>query len=81
MTGAMADLMVGAEEIAGTIGGTTVDGIVVVPDGIAIDLIGGIITVIGALTGASSGKLLHRKAVRYGSSTAPLFNLLNLDGQ
>jgi hypothetical protein len=56
-----------AEGTAGTTGGamivvdgTEVDGIEVVPDGIgitAIDIIGGIITVIGAITGAYSGKL------------------------
>jgi hypothetical protein len=72
MTGAM------AEGTAGTTGGamivvdgTAIDGTAVVPDGIgitAIDLIGGIIPVIGGLTGAS-GKLLHRKAVQYGERT------------
>ncbi len=65
MTGAMADSMTEAREgTGGTTGGTAaivVVGTEVVTDGwigTAIDLIDGTITMIGALTGADSGKLL-----------------------
>jgi hypothetical protein len=62
MTGVTADLMVEAREgTGGTTGGTgaiEVVGTEVV--GTAIDFMGGTITVIGALTGADSGKLLFQ---------------------
>jgi hypothetical protein len=85
MTRAMADSMAEAREgTAGMTDGTAVivaDGTVVVPDGwigmTAIDLIGGIITVIGGLTG-DSGKLFHRKAVQQGGAYSPYCTAFHL---